>query len=68
MWFQTPDEPARLPHLSRQRIQTHPVVVSEFIEGAKEIEFDGVANNGEVAFDAISSTLSLQVFTRVMQH
>jgi len=34
--------------------KNHPVVVSEFIEGAKEIEFDGVANNGEVIFDAIS--------------
>lgn len=34
--------------------KTHPVVVSEFIEGAKEIEFDAVANNGEVMFDAIS--------------
>lgn len=34
--------------------KNHPVVVSEFIEGAKEIEFDAVANNGEVVFDAIS--------------
>jgi carbamoyl-phosphate synthase large subunit len=34
--------------------KTHPVVVSEFIEGAKEIEYDAVANNGEVLFDAIS--------------
>lgn len=34
--------------------KTHPVVVSEFIEGAKEIEYDAVANNGEVIFDAIS--------------
>jgi carbamoyl-phosphate synthase large subunit len=34
--------------------KNHPVVVSEFIEGAKEIEFDGVANNGEVIIDAIS--------------
>ncbi|MDP2423160.1 MAG: carbamoyl-phosphate synthase (glutamine-hydrolyzing) large subunit [Bacteroidales bacterium] len=34
--------------------KTHPVVVSQFIEGAKEIEYDAVANNGEVMFDAIS--------------
>lgn len=34
--------------------KTHPVVVSEFIEGAKEIEYDAVSNNGEVIFDAIS--------------
>ncbi|NOU17408.1 MAG: carbamoyl-phosphate synthase (glutamine-hydrolyzing) large subunit [Bacteroidales bacterium] len=34
--------------------KNHPVVVSEFIEGAKEIEYDAVANNGEVMMDAIS--------------
>jgi len=32
----------------------HPVVVSEFIEQAKEIEFDAVANNGEIVIYAIS--------------
>ncbi len=32
----------------------HPVVVSEFIEQAKEIEFDAVAKNGEVLIYAIS--------------
>jgi carbamoyl-phosphate synthase large subunit len=32
----------------------HPVVVSEFIENAKEIEFDAVANRGEVIAYAIS--------------
>lgn len=32
----------------------YPVVVSEFINGAKEIEFDGVANNGEILNYAIS--------------
>ncbi len=32
----------------------HPVVVSEFIEGAKEIEFDAVAHNGEIILYAIS--------------
>ncbi len=32
----------------------HPVVVSEFIQGAKEIEFDAVAKNGEVMAYAIS--------------
>lgn len=34
--------------------KTHPVVVTQFVEGAKEIEYDAVANNGEVMFDAIS--------------
>jgi len=32
----------------------HPVVVSEFIQDAKEIEFDAVAHNGEVVEYAIS--------------
>ena len=32
----------------------HPVVVSDFIEGAKEVEFDAVANKGEVVMYAIS--------------
>jgi carbamoyl-phosphate synthase large subunit len=32
----------------------HPVVLSKFIENAKEIEFDGVAQNGEVLVYAIS--------------
>ena len=32
----------------------YPVVVSDFVENAKEIEFDGVANNGEIVTYAIS--------------
>ena len=32
----------------------YPVVVSEFLQGAKEIEFDAVAMNGEVVEYAIS--------------
>ncbi len=32
----------------------HPVVVSEFIEGAKEIEVDAVAQNGELVIYAVS--------------
>lgn len=34
--------------------QEHPVVVSEFIENAKEIEMDAVAQNGELIIYAIS--------------
>ncbi|MEW5845791.1 MAG: carbamoyl-phosphate synthase (glutamine-hydrolyzing) large subunit [Bacteroidota bacterium] len=34
--------------------KAHPVVISEFIEGAKEIEYDAVANNGHIFVDAIS--------------
>ncbi|MEX2014532.1 MAG: carbamoyl-phosphate synthase (glutamine-hydrolyzing) large subunit [Candidatus Saccharimonadales bacterium] len=32
----------------------HPVVISDFISAAKEIEIDGVANNGEIIIYAIS--------------
>jgi len=32
----------------------HPVVISKFVMGAKEIEFDGVANNGKLLNYAIS--------------
>ncbi|CUM62662.1 uncharacterized protein PRCAT00000216001 [Priceomyces carsonii] len=34
--------------------QDHPVVISKFIEGAQEIDIDGVANNGEVLVHAVS--------------
>lgn len=49
-----PDELRDYLALAANVSKTHPVVVSEFIEGAKEIEYDAVANNGEVMFDAIS--------------
>jgi len=32
----------------------HPVVVSEFVENAKELEIDGVAQDGKIIIDAIS--------------
>jgi carbamoyl-phosphate synthase large subunit len=32
----------------------HPVVISRFIEGAKELEIDGVADNGTIVISAIS--------------
>ena len=35
-------------------LKEYPVVVSEFLQGAKEIEFDAVAKNGEVVEYAIS--------------
>jgi carbamoyl-phosphate synthase large subunit len=34
--------------------QEHPVVISEFIQGAKELEVDGVASDGQVVIEAIS--------------
>jgi carbamoyl-phosphate synthase large subunit len=49
-----PEELRDFLQLAANVSKTHPVVVSEFIEGAKEIEYDAVANNGEVLFDAIS--------------
>ncbi|NOU58199.1 carbamoyl-phosphate synthase (glutamine-hydrolyzing) large subunit [Marinifilum sp. JC070] len=41
-------------NLAAQVSKQYPVVVSEFIQEAKEIEFDGVAKNGEIVIDAIS--------------
>lgn len=41
-------------HLAAEVSQKHPVVVSEFIQNAKEIEFDAVADNGEIIAYAIS--------------
>ena len=35
----------------------HPVVISKFLENAKEIEFDGVAHGGDVVCYAISEHL-----------
>ena len=32
----------------------HPVVLSQFIQGAKELEIDGVAQNGKIVIEAIS--------------
>jgi len=40
--------------LATQVSKQHPVVVSEFIENAKEIEIDAVAKNGEIMAYAIS--------------
>lgn len=41
-------------NLAAQVSKQYPVVVSEFIQEAKEIEFDAVAKNGEIVIDAIS--------------
>ncbi len=32
----------------------YPIVITKFIENAKEIELDAVANNGKIIYDAIS--------------
>ena len=41
-------------NLAAKVSKEYPVVVSEFLQGAKEIEFDAVAMNGEVVEYAIS--------------
>ena len=48
------DELKRFLQLAANVSEDHPVVVSKFIEHAKEIEMDAVAKNGEVIASAIS--------------
>ncbi len=48
------DELERFLRLAANVSKQHPVVVSEFIQGAKEIEMDAVAQNGEIVAYAIS--------------
>ena len=48
------DEQKRFLQLAANVSEDHPVVVSKFIEHAKEIEMDAVAKNGEVIAYAIS--------------
>ena len=48
------DELEKFLKLAANVSEDHPVVVSKFIENAKEIEMDGVARNGEVLAYAIS--------------
>ena len=49
-----PDQLLHFLEMAADVSKEHPVVVSEFIEGAKEIEIDAVANNGEMIAYAIS--------------
>ena len=49
-----PDELERFLRLAANVSKQHPVVVSEFIQNAKEIEMDSVAQNGEIKVYAIS--------------
>ena len=49
------EELERFLKLAAKRIEKrHPVVVSQFIEHAKEVEMDAVAQNGEIVAYAIS--------------
>lgn len=48
------DELCRFLQLAANVSEDHPVVVSKFVEHAKEIDFDAVARNGEVIAYAIS--------------
>ena len=49
-----PEELERFLRLAANVSKEHPVVVSEFIQDAKEIEMDAVAQNGEIKAYAIS--------------
>lgn len=49
-----PDQLEHFLHLAAKVSKEHPVVVSEFIELAKEVEIDAVANKGEIIAYAIS--------------
>lgn len=46
--------PCLSPHL-----QEHPVVITKFIRGAREVEVDAVAKTGKVS-ESLSGTLGLQ--------
>ena len=48
------DELVRFLQMAANVSQKHPVVISRFIEGAKEIEMDAVADKGEIIAYAIS--------------
>jgi len=48
------DELVRFLQMAANVSQKHPVVISRFIEGAKEIEMDAVADKGEIVAYAIS--------------
>ena len=49
-----PEELERFLKLAANVSKKHPVVVSQFLEHAKEVEMDAVANNGEIVAYAIS--------------
>ena len=49
-----PDQLVHFLEMATNVSKEHPVVVTEFIENAKEIEIDAVANNGEMIAYAIS--------------
>ena len=48
------EELERFLQLAANVSKKHPVVVSQFIEHAKEVEMDAVAQNGEIVAYAIS--------------
>jgi carbamoyl-phosphate synthase large subunit len=47
--------------------KVHPVTISKFISEAKEIEFDGVAQKGDLKVLLFRSTLKMPGFTREMR-
>ena len=55
-----------LPATGGKRRKKHPVVVSQFIEHAKEVEMDAVAQNGKSLLMPSASILSLPVYIPAM--
>ena len=62
-----PDQLEHFLNLAANVSKEHPVVVSEFIEQAKEIEIDAVAKKGEILPMPFRNMLNLQEFTQVMR-
>ena len=62
------DELKEFLQMAKEVSKEYPVVVSQFMQDTKEIEFDAVAQNGEVVEYAISNTLNMQVSIQVMPH
>ena len=58
------DELRRFLQLAANVSEDHPVVVSKFIEHAKEIEMDAVAKNGEIIAYAISEHIAKSFMSR----
>ena len=67
MWFQTKMNLSHYLKLAAQVSKQYPVVVSEFIENAKEIEIDAVARDGEMIAYAISEHVEFAGVHSVMQ-
>ena len=62
------EELTRFLQMASEVSKEYPVVVSQFMQETKEIEFDAVAQNGEVVEYAILNTSNMPVYILVMLH